>query len=109
MAEASSSGASLTVRGGPFDGRTADLDASSDEALIGSDPGCWLALDLPGVSPIHARVWMDAAGVNVSDTRSARGLFVNDTRVTEPAALRNGDILWLGPPGDADSVMLQCR
>jgi FHA domain-containing protein/IPT/TIG domain-containing protein len=85
------------------------IDDAVDEVLVGSDPDCRLSLDLPGVSPIHARVWRDLGGITVYDTRSPRGLYVNDDRVVDQAPLRDGDILWLGAPGDADSVMLQCR
>jgi hypothetical protein len=94
--------------GGPMAGTRLVIDAV-DEVLVGSDPDCRLSLDLPGVSPIHARVWRDLGGITVYDTRSPRGIYVNDTRVADQAALHDGDVLWLGPPGDADSVMIQCR
>ena len=95
--------------GGPLDGTRLDIDDAVDEILVGSDPDCRLCLDLPGVSPIHARIWRDLGGVTVYDTRSPRGVYVNDSRVTDQAALHDGDVLWLGEPGDPDSVMLQCR
>ena len=56
-----------------------------------------------GVSPIHARLWIDLEGITVYDTNSPRGVYMNDDRVVGQAPLRNGDILWLGPPGDDDS------
>jgi len=105
----SSSVATFTVRGGPLDRQRLEADEAVDEILIGSDVDCRLYLDLPGVSPIHARIWMDLDGVTVHDTHSPRGIYVNDTRVTGQAPLRDRDILWLGPPGDADSVMIECR
>lgn len=101
--------ASLTVLSGSLAGKRLDIDGSADEVLVGSDPDCGLALDLPGVSPIHARVSLDQGELFVHDTRSARGVFVNDDRVEGEVSLRDGDVLWLGPPGDPDSVMLQCR
>lgn len=104
-----SEGASLTVVGGPLAGTVLTIDDAVDEILVGSDPDCRLSLDLPGVSPIHARVWRDLGGITVYDTRSPRGVYVNDARVADQAALRDGDALWLGPPGDPDSVQLQCR
>src|SRR6185503_7589542 len=104
-----SSIASFTVRGGPLDGQRLDADEAVDEILIGSDTDCRFCLDLPGVSPIHARVWMDLDGVIVHDTHSPRGIYVNDERVTGQAPLRDRDILWLGPPGDEASVMIECR
>src|SRR5687768_11825173 len=102
-------GASLTVMAGPMAGTVLVIDDAVDEILVGSDPDCRLSLDLPGVSPIHARIWRDLAGMTVYDTRSPQGVYVNDERVTDEAPLRDGDVLWLGAPGDPDSVMIQCR
>jgi FHA domain-containing protein/IPT/TIG domain-containing protein len=101
--------ASLTVLSGPLAGTRLDIDGSEDDLLVGSDVDCRLALDLPGVSPIHARLSLDQGGLIVHDTHSPRGLYVNDTRVSGQAPLRDGDVLWLGTPGDETSVMLQCR
>src|SRR5437899_9188839 len=99
--------ASLTVLGGPLKGKTLLVEDAVDEILVGSDPDSRLCLDLPGVSPIHARIWLDLAGATVYATRSPRGIFVNDSRVSGEAPLRDGDILWLGPPGEPESVMIQ--
>jgi len=101
--------ASFTVRGGPLDGQRLDADEAVDEILIGSDTDCRFCLDAPGVSPIHARIWMDLDGVTVHDTHSPRGIYVNDDRVKGQAPLRDRDILWLGAPGDESSVMIECR
>jgi FHA domain/IPT/TIG domain len=109
MPDAPSHGASLTVLGGPLKGKTLLLEDAVDEILVGSDPDSRLCLDLPGVSPIHARIWLDLAGATVYDTRSARGVYINDTRVDGEAPMRDGDILWLGAPGQEDSVMIQFR
>ena len=101
--------ATLTVLSGPHAGTRLDIDEAGDEVLVGSDPDCRLALELPGVSPIHARLSFDEAGLTVFDTHSPRGLYVNDTRVQAQSVLRDGDVLWLGKPGDEASVMIQCR
>src|SRR5262245_30780728 len=100
---------SLTVLGGPCDGVNLVLDQPVDEILIGSDPDCRMVIDLPTVSPVHARIWMDWEGRVVHNTRSPRGIYVNDDPVEDQANLRDGDVLWLGPPGDEGSVMIQCR
>lgn len=100
---------SLTVLGGPLNGASFRLDQAIDEIMIGSDPGCSFALDLPGVSPIHARFWVDLEGAKVFDTRSPRGIYVNDDKVEGEAPVRDGDVLWLGAPGEPESVMIQCR
>jgi hypothetical protein len=101
--------ASLMVLGGALHGKHLDLDDLVDEILIGSDPDCRLHLDMPGVSPIHARVWVDLEGAVLHDTHSSRGLYVNFERVEGKAPLRDGDMIWLGPPQEPGSVMIQCH
>lgn len=103
-----SSRPSLTVLAGPQTGARFVFDDAIDNVLIGSDPSCRFCLATPGVSPIHARIWIDAEGITVYDTNSPLGLYINDDRVTGHHVLRNGDVLWLGVPGDAESVMIQC-
>jgi hypothetical protein len=98
---------SLAVLGGALHGRRYDPDEVVTEVLIGSDPGCHLVVDHPGISPIHARV---AAGLDeciVHDTRAPRGVYVNTARVEGEAPVAEGDVLWLGPPQEADSVCVQ--
>ena len=77
------------------------------EVLIGSDPDCHLHLDLPSVSPVHARLWIEPDDVTVFGTRSGPGVFVNFDRIEGDGKLRPGDLLWLGPPQQAGSVMVQ--
>src|SRR6185436_13018058 len=91
---------------GPKSGTKYELDPV-DNLLIGSDESCPFCIDGPGNSPIHARVWADAEGITVFDTHSPTGIYVNDDKVVEKSPLRNGDILWLGTPGDENSVMIQ--
>ncbi len=99
----------LTILGGPLSGRELTLDEAVDNILIGSDSSCRFHLDHPGVSPIHARLWVDWQGVTVYDTGAPEGVYLNDDRVPRSAPVRNGDILWLGPPGGDGVVMIQCR
>ncbi len=100
--------ASLTVLGGPFAGTRCALPESGT-ITIGSSEGSTLQLDLPTVSPYHARIEVAGGQVTVHDTGADRALHVNDNPL-EPGGtvLRNGDILWLGAPGEEDVVMLQC-
>jgi len=109
MSDASRPVSSLTVLGGALNGKSLVLDGGVHEALVGSASTCHLQLSQPGVSPLHARVLVDGSGVRVKDAGSPRGIFVNDDRVADVRPLRDGDVLWLGPPGDPESVMLQCR
>ncbi len=96
----------LTILNGPQSGTNYEMD-TIDNLLIGSDSSCPFFIDAPGISPIHARIWLDAEGCTVFDTHSPTGIYINDDRVAEKAPLRNGDILWLGSPGDEASVMIQ--
>jgi len=108
MADASSQ-ACLTVLGGSLSGTRFVIEDAVDNILIGSDPSCRFCLPVPGISPIHARLWIDVAGATIYDTNSPRGLYVNDDRVNGQLPLKNGDILWLGTPGEEEVVMIQCR
>lgn len=103
------SGARLTILNGPLAGRELAIEASVDNVLIGSDGTCRFHIPTPGISPIHARIWLDAGGVTVYDTHSPRGLYINDDRVNGQAPLKNGDVLWLGTPGEDEAVMIQVR
>ena len=109
MAASASDLPRLTILSGPLAGKELVLEEVVDNILIGADASCRFHLPLPGISPIHARIWMDAAGVTVYDTHSPRGLYVNDDRVSGQVPLNNGDILWLGTPGEDEAVMIQCR
>ena len=97
----------LTVLGGALHGRRHNPDEVVTEILVGSDPDCHLVVDLPGVSPIHARIWADLDQSVVYETRAPRGLYVNTDRVEGQAPVGEGDVLWLGPPQEADSVCVQ--
>src|SRR6185503_18718451 len=107
MTESPAHTVTLTVLAGPMKGRQLVVDEAVDDILIGSDPDCRLCLDDPGVSPIHARLWLDPEGATVFDTHSAGGVYINDDRVNDQAPLNDGDILWLGSPGEG--LMLQFR
>ena len=76
--------ATLSVLGGSLHGRKIDL-APVGAVLIGSDSECQLHLDLPGISPVHARLRTDRAGTTVHDERSPSGVFVNFDRVEREA------------------------
>src|SRR5512136_1089453 len=100
--------ASLTVLGGPLAGARCVLPESGT-VTIGSAPGSTLQIDLPTVSPFHARIEVEAGRVTVHDTGAEREVHVNDNPLDPGGTvLRNGDILWLGMPGEHEVVMLQC-
>jgi IPT/TIG domain/FHA domain len=100
---------SLTVLGGALNGTCFALEGVATEALIGSGPGCLVQIPLPGVAASHARLHRSAGGFTVEDAQSPRGTFLNDLPVAGPRPMSDGDVLWLGPPGDGESVMLRYR
>ncbi len=100
---------SLSILGGSLHGRRHNPDEVVAEILIGSDPGCQLVVDLPGISPIHAKVWADLNESTVYDTSAPRGVYVNAERVEHKAPIGERDVLWLGPPQEPDSVCIQCQ
>ena len=99
----------LSVLGGPLHGRRHNPEEVVAEILIGSDPDCHLVLELPGISPIHAKLWADLNEATVYDTSAPRGVYVNTTRVEDKAAVVEGDVLWLGPPQEPDSVCVKLQ
>ncbi len=101
--------ASLTVVGGALAGLSHEIVDVVGEVLIGSDPDCQLCLELPSVSPIHARIWTELGQATVRNTSAPRGVYVNSTRVDTEAVFGAKDVLWLGPPNDPDSVCVQGR
>ena len=100
---------SLTVLGGPLAGTRFVIDESFETVVLGADESCDFRLALPGVDPVHARLYVDKSGVTIQDAGSDGGLHVNDNPVPDTGqVLRNGDIVWLGSPGEPEVVMLQC-
>ena len=92
---------SLTVLGGPMAGTRFVIDESFETVVLGADETCDFRLALPGVAPIHARLVVEASGVSIHDAGSDGGLHVNDNPVLDSGTpLRNGDIVWLGTPGE---------
>ncbi len=84
----------LIVYSGGRLGRRIDLTPGS--WLIGRGADSPLKLDSPGLSRRHALIDIDGAQVLLRDLGSANGSYVNDQRVTEAQALRDGDLLRLG-------------
>ncbi len=100
---------SLTVLGGPMAGTRFVVDESYETVVLGADESCDFRLPLPGVAAIHARIVVEGSGVSIHDAGSDGGLHVNDNPVLDTGTpLRNGDIVWLGSPGEPEVVMLQC-
>lgn len=96
----------LTVTGGPHDGRTLSLLPGA-ERVLGSAADTSLSLPLQNVSERHARVLNDPErGVVITDLGSVAGTFVNGEKLDGERALAIGDRVCLGPPGSKASVKL---
>jgi len=72
---------------------------SAGDNVIGRNPECAVWVDAAGVSRRHARVTLDteSGAATIDDLGSTNGTFVNETKVEAEAALRDGDLVHLGP------------
>ncbi|MBI4666090.1 MAG: FHA domain-containing protein [Nitrospinae bacterium] len=68
--------------------------------LIGRDPACEICLPDTSISKKHARVLVDNGRTLIEDgvdgKRSSNGVYVNDSRITTPVTLREGDVVKMG-------------
>src|SRR5262245_16258817 len=69
---------------------------SSDELVIGRDPGANLPVDDPLVSRVHAQLLVVPDGLRLSDLGSRHGTLVNGERITEPRMVVSGDVITIG-------------
>lgn len=92
----------------PEPSREIPLDAGPASIAIGTAEGCGVRLAAPGVSPIHARLWLSADGPTIHPL-SPVGVYVNGTRLMEPCLLRNGDVVRLGRSEAARHAIVQYR
>jgi hypothetical protein len=106
---AASDKSALSILSGPLAGASFPLSDPTGEVMVGSDPSCGVHLPLPRVASVHARISFDEGGAFVQSMGEDSPVYVNDDRVAGRTPLRSGDILWLGAPGDAEAVMIQCR
>ncbi len=63
---------------------------------IGRQPGNQIVLDDPLVSKQHAQIELQEGIYILTDTNSTNGTFLNDMRITDPRALKDGDIIRIG-------------
>lgn len=76
-------------------GRRYYLDPPS--STLGRSSSATIMLLHESVSREHARCTVMADHVSVEDLGSANGTYVNEERIREPATLKDGDLLRLGP------------
>lgn len=92
--DAPPSRACLTVITGAAAGQVFRL--ANGDAVIGRSPTAAIRVVDDGVSRNHARIRNEGSGVFVDDLESRNGTFVNGTRITGPAELREGDKIQVG-------------
>lgn len=85
------------------------LDGPAGERLIGSGKDAHLPLTAANVEEAHARVRWNEVGVFLDDLSKERGTFLNGERFEASCAVGDGDRVWLGPPGDANSVRVRVQ
>ena len=67
------------------------------ENLVGRARGCDVILNLGGVSRSHGTIIRSSNGIwEYNDLNSKNGSLINGRKVTEPTAIRGGDILTIG-------------
>jgi RsiW-degrading membrane proteinase PrsW (M82 family) len=87
----------LTIEDGPFAGRS--LDLRSGVLVIGRDAACGLRFDsVAEVSRRHATLACEAARFVLADAGSTNGTLLNG-RPVDTRAVRDGDVIQLGPRG----------
>lgn len=94
----------LVVTGGPLNNKSVLLTGATGERLLGSGAQAHFHLEAPNVEAAHAKVRWNETGVFLDDLSQQLGTFLNGTRFQESCALGDGDRIWLGPPGDHNSV-----
>ena len=68
----------------------------ADELIIGRAQDAGLFLDSSGVSRHHARLSWNGSTYVLEDLKSKNGTWINDRRLTDPASLKNGDVIRFG-------------
>jgi DNA-binding winged helix-turn-helix (wHTH) protein len=76
--------------------RTHRIPLAAGVTTVGRDPGCEEMIDAPSVSRRHAHLIVSIHGIIVEDLGSKNGTFVNDTAVTAPTPVTDGDRVRFG-------------
>ena len=87
-----------------------ELEEEVDNILIGCDSSCGFVLDTPGVSPIHARLWVDLKRRDrLRHQQPARSLRQRRPRGEGSSRSATATSCGSGRPATDRSVMIQCR
>lgn len=66
------------------------------ELLVGRDADCGIHIDSLAVQPRHARIFEEDGTYRIESLQSQEPLLVNHQAITEPTALRDGDLIQVG-------------
>src|SRR5215470_3714270 len=78
------------------DGSVIERDLSENEVKIGKGPQNDIILSDASVSSVHAMINFEVGVYKISDLGSRNGTSLNDVRITEPRAIRHGDLIKMG-------------
>ena len=78
------------------DTKTKRLPIEKEAVILGRGRDCTLRIRDGYASSRHAKVYADVDGVCLEDLGSRNGTFLNGRRLTEPAALEDGDTFSIG-------------
>lgn len=96
----------LVMVGGKRDGQRVELKGSTSEVFVGRGANCQVQIDHASISPTHAKIRMDWAGITVYDLNSQTGVFINGVRIASSRKLHNGDEISFGIPTNIGGVKL---
>lgn len=85
----------LSVERGPKELRGVKM-AVNGPVIVGRSPGADIVIGASYVSGRHARFSLMGQNLFVEDLGSTNGTAVNGKRISEPAALRSGDVVSVG-------------
>ena len=108
MAEGAPNNLTLSVLSGPSSGESYALEGAVGHVIMGSGESAHIQFESPVVFESHVRLTIDEQGAAVAPASPDAPVFLNDDPVTDDTPLKNGDILWMGNPGDDGAVMIQC-
>jgi len=78
------------------DGSVIERDLSGNEVKIGKGPQNDIILSDASVSGVHAMISFEDGVYKIRDLGSRNGTLLNDERITEPRAIRHGDLIKMG-------------
>ena len=109
MSEAARHNLTLSVLSGPSAGESYALEGAVGHIIMGSGETAHIQFEGTVVAAEHVRIAIDEQGAAVAPASPDAPVFLNDDPVTDDTTLKNGDILWMGSPGDEGAVMIQCQ